>query len=37
MYARSHERDNDEDGAVDCWCEVFGPNFRTLSEKKGED
>jgi hypothetical protein len=34
MYARSHELDNDEEGAVDCWCEVFGPAFRTLSEEE---
>lgn len=33
-YARSHELDGDEDGAVDCWCEVFGPAFRTLSEEE---
>jgi hypothetical protein len=34
MYARSHELDSDEEGAVDCWCEVFGPTFRTLSEEE---
>lgn len=33
MYARSCELDNDEEGAVDCWCDVFGPDFRTLSEE----
>jgi hypothetical protein len=33
MYARSCELDGDEEGAVDCWCEVFGPAFRTLSEE----
>ena len=33
-YALSHELDNDEEGAVDCWCDVFGPDFRTLSEKE---
>lgn len=34
MYARSHELDGDEEGAVDYWCEVFGPAFRTLSEEE---
>jgi hypothetical protein len=34
MYARSQELDGDEDGAVDAWCEVFGPAFRTLSEEE---
>lgn len=34
MYARSHELDGDEEGAVDCWCEVFGPAFRILSEEE---
>ena len=32
-YARSCELDGDEEGAVDCWCDVFGPAFRTLSEE----
>lgn len=32
LDARSRELDGDEDGAVDAWCEVFGPAFRTLSE-----
>lgn len=32
--ARSREYDGDEDGAVDAWCEVFGPAFRTLSERE---
>jgi hypothetical protein len=34
MYARSHELDGDEEGAVDCWCEMFGPAFRILSEEE---
>jgi hypothetical protein len=34
VYARSLELDGDEDGAVDCWCEVFGPDFRTFSEEE---
>jgi len=34
VYARSCELDGDEDGAVGCWCEVFGPAFRTLSEEE---
>jgi hypothetical protein len=33
MYARSFELDGDEDGAVDQWCEVFGDEFRDLSEE----
>jgi len=35
VYARSHELDGDEESAVDCWCEIFGPDFRTLSEVEG--
>lgn len=31
--AWSAERDGDEDEAVDHWCEVFGDEFRTLSEE----
>ena len=31
--AWSAERDGDEDEAVDYWCEVFGDDFRTLSEE----
>jgi len=34
MYARSFELDGDEDGAVDQWCEVFGDEFRDLSEEE---
>ncbi|SRR6266404_302819 len=34
MDARSYELDEEEDGAVDQWCRVFGPQFRTLSEKE---
>jgi len=30
--AWSAELDDDEEGAVEAWCEVFGPAFRTLSE-----
>lgn len=30
-YARSYEVDNDEDGAVNEWCRVFGEEFRSLS------
>jgi hypothetical protein len=33
MYARSFELDGDEEGAVDRWCEVFGDEFRDLSEE----
>jgi hypothetical protein len=33
MYARSFELDGDEEGAVDQWCEVFGDEFRDLSEE----
>lgn len=32
--AWSAERDGDEDEAVDHWCEIFGDQFRTLSEKE---
>jgi hypothetical protein len=33
-YARSCELDGDEEGAVNCWCDVFGSAFRTLSEEE---
>jgi hypothetical protein len=33
MYARSCELDEDEERAADCWCDVCGPAFRTLSEE----
>jgi hypothetical protein len=32
MEARSCELDNDEEGAVEMWCQVFGNKFRFLSE-----
>jgi len=32
-YAWSCELDGDEEGAVDRWCDVFDPAFRTLSEE----
>lgn len=32
--AWSAERDGDEDEAVGYWCEVFGDEFRTLSEEE---
>ena len=35
--AWSAERDGDEDEAVDHWCEVFGDEFRTLSDEEEED
>ena len=35
MEAKSYELDGDEEGAVDMWCQVFGTEFRSLSE--GED
>jgi hypothetical protein len=31
VEAHSAELDDDEDGAVDAWCDVFGEAFRTLS------
>ncbi len=34
VAAWSAERDGDEDEAVEHWCEVFGPAFRTLSEEE---
>ncbi len=34
MDARSWELDGDEETAVDAWCEVFGEEFRTLSEEE---
>jgi hypothetical protein len=34
MYARSLELDGDEEGAVEQWCEVFGPAFSTFSEEE---
>ncbi len=37
MDARSYELDGDEDAAVEAWCEVFGPKFRTLSEPEDEE
>lgn len=37
MDARSYELDGDEDAAVEAWCEVFGPKFRTLSEREDEE
>lgn len=33
--ARSYELDGDENGAVDMWCQVFGDQFRSLSEEEG--
>jgi hypothetical protein len=35
MEAKSYELDRDEEGAIDMWCQVFGTEFRSLSE--GED
>jgi hypothetical protein len=35
MDARSYELEGDEEAAVDAWCEVFGEEFRTLSEEEG--
>lgn len=32
--AWSWELDGDEEAAVDAWCEVFGEEFRTLSEEE---
>lgn len=32
MDAKSCEFDGDENAAVDAWCQVFGDEFRTLSE-----
>lgn len=32
-YARSCELDGEESAAVNAWCEVFGPKFRTLTEE----
>jgi Second Messenger Oligonucleotide or Dinucleotide Synthetase domain len=32
MEARSCELDDDEEGAVEMWCQVFGNKFRFLSE-----
>lgn len=34
LEALSAEMDDDADGAVDAWCQIFGPSFRTLSESK---
>lgn len=34
VAAWSAEREGDEDEAVEHWCEVFGPAFRTLSEEE---
>lgn len=34
VSAWSAERDGDEDEAVEHWCAVFGPAFRTLSEEE---
>ncbi len=34
MDARSWELEGDEEAAVDAWCEVFGEEFRTLSEEE---
>jgi hypothetical protein len=33
MYARSLEMDGDEEAAINEWCEVFGEQFRILSEE----
>ena len=32
--ARNWELEGDEEAAVDAWCEVFGEEFRTLSEEE---
>ena len=34
VSARSAEMDGDEEAAVDAWCEVFGDDFRTLSDEE---
>jgi hypothetical protein len=34
MDARSWELEGNEEAAVDAWCEVFGEEFRTLSEEE---
>jgi hypothetical protein len=34
LEALSAEMDGDEDAAVDAWCQIFGPAFRTLSESE---
>jgi hypothetical protein len=34
MDARSWELEGDEEAAVDAWCEMFGEEFRTLSEEE---
>ena len=34
VSARSAEMDGDEEGAVDAWCEVFGDDFRALSDEE---
>ncbi|HJT57936.1 MAG TPA: CBASS oligonucleotide cyclase [Ktedonobacteraceae bacterium] len=34
MDARSWELEGNEKAAVDAWCEVFGEEFRTLSEEE---
>jgi hypothetical protein len=36
MDAITAEQTGDEDLAIDYWCEVFGNQFRTLSEKEEE-
>ena len=33
-YAQSCEWDDEEEAAMDAWCEVFGEEFRTLSEEE---
>lgn len=34
LEALSAEIDDDEEAAIDAWCQIFGPAFRTLSESK---
>jgi hypothetical protein len=34
VEALSAEMDDDEESAVDAWCQIFGSAFRTLSESK---
>ena len=37
MEARSAELDEDEEAAVDAWCQVFGEAFRTFSEPEEDN
>jgi hypothetical protein len=37
IEARSAELDEDEEAAVDAWCQVFGEAFRTFSEPEEDN